>query len=298
MTAVLEPTWTRDASGGAPAQARTGRLRRTPWMATAVAWGYALLSFYPLLWIVSQSLRSDNDILARPYGVPVDPRVDGYLKAFEELPLPRYFLNSLMVTLAVVVLSVVCCAAAGYAFSQARFPGSRQLFAAYLGVLVIPAPVLLLPVFLISDDLGLLNSYIGLVAPYVAGTLPLGVYLMKTHFDALPAELPEAAAVDGATPWQVFRFVMFPLIRPGAATVAVLAFMAAWNEYIWALVSLSDADKYTLPVGLADLAAKQYLFGFAPVYAAMVLTTLPVLIAFVVAQRSFISSITAGAVKG
>ena len=300
--AVTEPA--QLARSAAPRTATTERsttrtrVRRSPRTATLAAWAYALLSFSPLFWILSQSLRSDGDILATPYGVPVRPSTLGYLKAFRELPLPRYFLNSLLVTSAVVVLSVVCCAGAGYAFSRARFPGSRQLFVAFLAVLLVPAPVLLLPVFLISNRLGLLDSYLGLIGPYAAGTLPIGVYLMKTHFDALPSDLVEASQVDGASPWQTFRLVMLPLIRPAAATVAVLAFMAAWNEYIWALVSLHDTDKYTLPVGVADLAAKQFIYGYAPVYAAMVLMTVPVLLAFVLAQRSFISSITAGAVKG
>ena len=278
-----------------------GKRRRhgPPRTATVIAWVYALVSAYPLIWLVLQSFRSDGDILGDPWGIPLQPQITGYIKAFQTTPLPQYFVNSLLVTAAVVLVSVACCLGAGYAFSRLRFPGSTALFFAFIGVLVIPAPVLLLPVFLISKDLGILNSYIGLIGPYAAGTLPIGVYLMKTHFDSLPTSFTEAAEIDRATPWQIFRLIMFPLIKPAAATVAVLAFMASWNEYIYALVSIRSAQLFTLPIGIADLSAKKFLYGYSPVFAAMVLTAIPVYLAFLLAQRSFLASLSlGGGVKG
>ena len=272
---------------------------QVPRIATFLVWGYGFISVYPLLWLVIQSFRQDAEILSSPWGLPKNPSFDGYVTAFETTPLAQYFLNSMLVTLAVVFLSVACCAGAGYAFSRLRFPGSNAVFAVFLGVLVVPAPVLLLPVFLISRDLHILNSYVGLIGPYAAGTLPIGVYLMKTHFDALPDSYVEAAVIDRATPWQTFRLVMLPLIGPAAATVAVLAFMSAWNEYIYALVAIHSAELYTLPIGIADLGAKKFIYGYAPVFGAMVLTALPVYIAFILAQKSFIKSVTlGGGVKG
>ncbi|MHC9046521.1 carbohydrate ABC transporter permease [Microbacterium saperdae] len=272
---------------------------RAPLTATTLTWAFALISAYPLLWLVLQSLRSDGAILSDPWGLPLSPDFSGYARAFETTPLPQYFLNSLLVTGAVVILSVACCAGAGYAISKLRFPGSNLVFIAFLGMLVVPAPILLLPVFLISRDLGILNTYIGLIAPYAAGTLPIGVYLMKTHFDAVPASYAEAAEIDRASAWQTFRHIMLPLIAPAAATVAILAFMSAWNEYIYALVSLRSAELFTLPIGVADLAAKKFIYGYSPVFAAMVLTALPVYLAFFLAQRSFLSSLAiGGGVKG
>jgi raffinose/stachyose/melibiose transport system permease protein len=270
-----------------------------PRTAYALIWVYALISGYPLVWLAIQSFRPDAQILADPMGLPARPTTDGYADAFSATPLPDYFRNSLVVTLCVVVLSVACCAGAGYAFSRLRFPGSDAVLAVFVGVLVVPAPVLLLPVFLISKDLGILNSYIGLIAPYAAGVLPLGVYLVKTHFDEIPRELAEAAALDRATPWQTFRHVMLPLIRPAAATVAVLAFMASWNEYIYALMAMQDPAMFTLPIGIADLGAKKFIYGYAPVFAAMLVSAVPVYIAFLLAQRSFLRSFTVGGgVKG
>src|SRR5690606_38859376 len=130
----------------------------------------------------------------------------------------------------------------------------------------------LLPVFLIANDLGIINTHIGLIGPYAAGGLPLGIFLMKTHFDAIPASYAEAAEIDRASAWQIFRLVMLPLVGPAAATVAVLAFMSSWNEYIYALVSIRSDELFTLPIGIADLSAKRFLSGYAPVFAAMVVT--------------------------
>jgi ABC-type glycerol-3-phosphate transport system permease component len=272
---------------------------KPPAAAYALIWVYAVISGYPLVWLAVQSLRPDAQILAKPWGLPARPTTQGYADAFSVTPLPDYFRNSLVVTACVVVLSVACCVGAGYAFSRLRFPGSDAVLAVFVGVLVIPAPVLLLPVFLISRDLGILNSYVGLIAPYAAGVLPLGVYLVKTHFDEIPRELAEAAALDRATAWQTFWHVMLPLVRPAAATVAVLAFMASWNEYIYALMSMRDQAKFTLPIGIADLGAKKFLFGYAPVFAAMLVSAIPVYVAFLVAQRSFLRSFTVGGgVKG
>ncbi len=275
------------------------RTRPLPRGSGPLMWLYATVSAYPLLWLVMQSFRADSEILATPWGLPRSANFSGYVAAFQTTPLPRYFLNSLLVTLCVVIIAVACCAAAGYAFSRLRFRGSHGVFLMFIGALVVPAPVLLLPVFLISGNLGILDSYIGLIGPYVAGALPIGVYLMKTHFDALPVSFVEAASLDRATPWQTFRYVMLPLIGPAAATVAVLAFMASWNEYIYALVAMRSESLFTLPIGVADLASKQYLYGYAPVFAAMVFTSIPVYVAFFFAQKSFIRSFgIGGGVKG
>lgn len=278
---------------------RRKSLTRPPVAAAIIAWAYALLSAYPLLWLVLQSFRSDSEILGAPWGLPSSPSFQAYATAFESTPLSQYFLNSLLVTLSVVLLAVACCAGAGYAFSKLRFPGSNLVFLAFIGVLVVPAPILLLPVFLISSDLGILNTHIGLIGPYVAGALPIGVYLMKTHFDAIPSSYTEAAEIDRASAFQIFRMIMLPLIGPAAATVAVLTFMSAWNEYIYALVSIRSAELFTLPIGIADLSAKKFITGYAPVFAAMVVTAIPVYTAFVLAQRAFIRSLTVGGgVKG
>lgn len=296
---LAPPALTSTNSKGTPTKPIRRRRRGAPLVATVVVWVYAAISAYPLLWLIVQSFRSDAEILGEPWGLPLRPNLEAYATAFTATPLPQYFLNSLIVTVSTVSVSVACSLGAGYAFSRLRFPGSNAVFAMFIGVLVIPAPVLLLPRFLISGDLGILNTYIGLIAPYAATTLPIGSFLMKTHFDQLPDSLVEAAELDRATPWQTFRLIMLPLVGPAAATIAVLAFMGAWNEYIYAVVALRSPELFTLPVGIADVGAKQYLYGYAPVFAAMVIAALPVYIAFLLAQRFFLQAFAiGGAVKG
>lgn len=275
------------------------RRAEAPALAAILAWAYALMCVYPLIWLVIQSFRTDGEILGRPWGLPQSPSFDAYVKAFSATPLGNYFVNSLFVTLAVMFLVVACCVGAGCALSKLRFPGSDLMLMAFVGVLVLPAPILLLPVFLVSNDLGIINTHIGLIGPYAAGGLPLGIFLMKTHFDSIPASYGEAAEIDRASAWQIFRMVMLPLVGPAAATVAVLAFMSAWNEYIYALVSMSSAELFTLPIGIADLSAKRFVNGYAPVFAAMVVTALPVYATFNAAQGVFIRSLAiGGGVKG
>jgi raffinose/stachyose/melibiose transport system permease protein len=309
MTALLPLADPAAAEAPAPSSAPprgrrrpSGRLaarRGAPLVANIVVWAYAAFSAYPLLWLLLQTFRSDAQILGDPWGIPLRPSVEAYATAFSTTPLPQYFLNSLIVTLATVSLTVACCVGAGYAFSRLRFPGSTAVFTVFIGVLVIPAPVLLLPRFLISGELGILNSYIGLIAPFSAGALAVGTFLIKTHFDQIPDSLVEAAELDRATPWQVLRLVMLPQIGPAAATIGVLSFMGAWNEYIYSVVALRSPELFTLPVGIADIAAKQYLYGYAPVFAAMVVAALPVYLAFLLAQRFFLRAFAlGGGVKG
>lgn len=264
-----------------------------------LVWVYAITSTYPLVWMFIQSFRNDADIVGDPGGLPLDPTFDGYITAFSTAPVGLYFLNSSLVTAAVIVLSVVICAAAGYAFSKQPFPGSNGVFATFILVLVIPAPVLLLPVFLIANELGILNSTLGLIPVITTGTLPIGVYLMKTHFDSIPHELGEAAQIDRASDWQIFSKIMLPMVGPAAAIVAVLAFMGSWNAYIYPLVAIRSPEFFTLPIGIGDLFAKQSIYGIAPVFAAMVVAAVPVYVAFVLAQRSFLQSFSlGGALKG
>lgn len=294
--AVKGPSAKQDTRGSSAL--RRGPMRR-PAMAYVLVILYTVVSTYPLLWMVLQTFRSEAEMLAKPWGVPLKPGIDAYLTVFREVPFGQYIMNSVLVTLATVVISVAACVGAGYAFSRLRFPGSDKLMAVFIGVLVVPAPILLLPVFLISLDLGILNSYIGLIAPYAAGNLPIGVYLVKTHFDGIPVELVEAAEIDGASPWRTFLHVMAPLVGPAASVVAVLAFMGAWNEYVYAVMALSDSGMYTLPVGVADLGSKSFLYGRAPVFAAMLISALPVYVAFFLAQRSFVAAFSiGGSVKG
>ena len=266
--------------------------------ALVVTYWYALVSLYPMLWLIAQSFKTDQEFFAAPWSFPLSLDLEAYVSAFANALVGRYYVNSIIVTAATVLCVVVFSVMAGYAFSQLQFPGRKLLYTSLFVVLLVPAPVLLLPVFIISDRLGLLNTHLGLIVVFIGGAMPISVYLTKTAFDASPKELIEASKVDGCKDWQTFRHVMAPLIRPVIATVAILEFMAAWNAYMWPFVSLRDEELFTLPVGIVNLSAQKYVYGYNTTFAAMVLTALPVIVGFVIAQRSFIRALTSGAVKG
>lgn len=267
---------------------------------TLFIWVWGIASLYPILWITLQSLRPDLSFFTNPWSLPAPGEIslDPYATAFEVAKMGQYYGNSLLVTAVTVTFVLVASTTAGYAMSRMTFPGHRVFGGLLLLIMAIPGAVLLLPMFLVSNELNLLNTRIGLVLPYTTFTLPLAIYLMKNNFDALPSEVLEAASVDGCTERQRFWHVVLPLVPGAIATVGFLTFMPVWDEYIWALLTLQDPGLYTLPVGLVALDQNKFQYGFNVSFAAMVVTALPVVLALVVSQRGFINSVTAGAVKG
>lgn len=298
MTVVESPKGEREVPDVPKKTTARTRLEPRALVPLAITWWYAIFSLYPMVWLVAQSLKSDQEFFTTPWSIVPSFNVSGYVSALENASVGRYYLNSIFVTAVATTCVVLFSLMAGYAFSQLHFPGRGLLYKSLFVVLLVPAPVLLLPVFIIANMLGILNSHLGLIAVYIGGGMPISIYLMKTAFDASPKELIEASKVDGCGDWQTFWRVMAPLIRPVIATVAILEFMGSWNEYMWAFVSLRDANLYTLPVGIVDLASKVYIHGYNTTFAAMVMTALPVIIGFIVAQRSFVRALTSGAVKG
>lgn len=266
---------------------------------TTIAAGvYAVISLYPLLWMVLQSLKSDLEFYKNQYSIPLEPKWVNYFIAWKKANLSGYYINSVVVTAASIVIGVMVCALAAYAFSKIKFAGKKVLSVLLVIVLFLPSPMLVFPVYLICRDLGILNSYSGLIGPYVCGIIPLSMLILTSAFDGLPKELSEAAKIDGCNDYKIWWEIMMPLIKSAIATVSILAFLNVWNEYMWALVSISDKKMFTLPVGIVDLGSKVFTYGYGPVFAAMVMTTLPIIIFYISLQNQFVKAISAGAVKG
>lgn len=267
-------------------------------MASIIAGFYAIISLYPLLWMVLQSLKTDMEFYKNQYSIPLEPRWINYLTAWQKANLSLYYKNSLIVTAVSIVIGVLACALAAYAFSKLQFAGKKLLSVLLVIVLFLPSPMLTFPVYLICRDLGILNSYSGLIGPYVCGIIPLTMLIMTSAFDGIPKELSEAAKIDGCREYSLWWKIMMPLVKSSLATVSILAFLNIWNEYLWALVSVSDKKLFTLPIGIVDLGSKVFTYGYGPVFAGMVMTTLPVVIFYISLQDQFVKAISAGAVKG
>jgi arabinogalactan oligomer/maltooligosaccharide transport system permease protein len=214
-----------------------------------------------------------------------------------ELLFLRHTLNSLVIAVATTVVGVALSCTAAYALSRFRFPGRKLGLTAFLVVQMFPATLLLIPLYVVLDKLGLLNSVFGLVLVYSTTAIPFCVWTLKGYFDALPRELEEAARIDGASPWMIFRRIILPLARPGIAVTALFSFMTAWNEFIMASTFMTDERRYTLPV-LIQSSVAQHSADYGLFAAGSVVTSIPVMIAFYVLQRYLVGGLTAGAVKG
>lgn len=210
----------------------------------------------------------------------------------------HYLANSLLISGAVCALTLVCAGLAAYAFSRFQFRGRHGLFATLLVALMIPSALLLVPLFLLCRELGLLDTTLGLILPQAAGSLPLAILLLRTSYDGLPRDLFDAARIDGASDLRVLWHIVVPLSLPVFSTVAIVNLLSSWNNYIWPLISVQAETLRTLPLGLAFLVF-EYDLKFQPgkVMAAYLMTSLPLLILFLFMTRPFVKGLTSGALK-
>ena len=272
--------------------------RLTRWAWTPLVGIYAIITLYPLVWMVFQSLKSDQEFYMNQYAPPIDPLWENYSSAWEKANFAAYFKNSIIVTVFSLIILIFVCTMAAYAFSKIKFKGRGLLLGLLIAVLFLPSTVLNFPVYTIVKQLGIDNTYLGLIGPYVCGSIPISIIVLKSAYDGIPNEIAEAAKIDGCNEFQTWRLVMLPLVKSAVATITILAFIAIWNEYQWALISISDANLYTLPVGISHVASKIYSFGYGTVFAGMVMVTIPVILLYLFLQKQFVRAMSAGAVKG
>jgi len=268
------------------------------WVAFGIAVAFGVLMLAPFALMVSTAFKQHAYVLEIPPKlIPDQPTLDNFVEAWTSNNFGRYFLNSAIVTVASTIISVTLSAMLGFVFARYEFPGRRLLFGALLFTLMVPGLVLLIPQFVLARNLGLLNSLWGLVIVYAVLNLGLNTFLLRGFFAAMPAEIFDAASVDGAGPWRIFRSVAIPLAGPGLATITIFSFLAAWDEFTWAIVTISDKDLYTLPVAIR-LFQRANGTEWGLVFAASLIAMVPVLALFVGLQRYIVSGSFQGALKG
>jgi multiple sugar transport system permease protein len=256
--------------------------------------GLAFLAAFPFYWIVVGSLMKPVELFARvPRLWPADPTWAAYVRIFDLVPMGRYFFNSIFVALITVIVAVLVSSAAGYCFAMLHFPGKAILFGLTLATLMVPFQTRIIPLFVMFTGWGLNNTYGGIIIPGLASAF--GVFLMTQFFKSLPAEMREAAVIDGASELRIFWQIFLPLARPGVATLALVTFTQSWDALLWPMIIAPTPDMRTLQVGLAFI--NQTALTWNNTMAAVVLATVPVIIAFFFAQGQFIEGISAGAVK-
>ncbi|QXP87444.1 carbohydrate ABC transporter permease [Methylococcus capsulatus] len=253
-------------------------------------------TLFPLVWMVSVSLMPPAEAMRYPPPLwPEAPTLEHYRTLFDRLAIARYALNSLVLAGAVTALSVLVNAAAGYAFARLPFVGRDALFRLLMTFMVIPGQVAMLPLFLLLKQLGLINTYAGVIVPGLASIF--GIFLVRQYALSLPQSLFDAARLEGAGELRIFWSLVLPLCRPILITLAVFTFLGSWNDFLWPLIVLTDRRFQTLPVALAALMG-EHAVDTELMMSGAALTVVPVIVLFLAAQRYYLGGLMQGGVKG
>lgn len=299
MTTMTLPRTRADRPG------RRGRGRSSHWLAGA---GYHVASLalaaaflFPLLWALLSSLKTGEEANRRPpTWWPQSWSLENYrgLAGYGE-GLTTYLLNSVLLSMITVAGTVAVCTFAGYGFARFTFRGQGLLFGTTLGILMVPYATMLLPLYIVLGRMHLQNSVVGVALVLIMFQLPFGVFMMRNSFESVPAELEEAAMVDGCTNLGALRHVSLRIVMPGVVTVALFSFLASWNEFLAPLIFLNDGEKYTLPLMLVNISSGAYgVVDYGALQAGVVMAMLPCLVLYLLLQRFYVSGLVNGALRG
>jgi multiple sugar transport system permease protein len=284
--------------------ARASRpLDRQRWALTLALLALAVLWLSPIAWVVVTSLKPSADIIRLPpEWIPWPATLTHYhevlLGSSRTARIGRAFANSLVVATGSVLVVLATSAMAAYPLARMRFPGRDLVFVVLVGSLMIPNAVLLVPQYVLTQRLGWLSTYQGLIVPEAAMIFAFGVFLLRQFFLTMPRELEDAALIDGAGPWQVFSRIILPLSQPVLAALAIFAFRSAWNDFLWPLIAVNKPEMFPLPVALALLRSAYSSESYGPIMAGAALSALPLLVVFVVANRRIVEGVRLSGLKG
>ena len=260
-----------------------------------VMYALAIATIMPFVWMLLTSVKDMSDIFVYPpKWLPTNFRFRNYVDAFEAAPFGRFYLNSFIVSATVTIGQLITCSMAAYAFARLKFRGRDLLFYIFLGTMMIPANVTMIPTYMVLSWLGWIDSLNSLIVPGLASAF--GTFLLRQFFMTIPRELEEAAFIDGASRIQVLVKVIIPLAKPALATLAIFTFMGVFNDFIWALICINSEELKTVQLGLATFRDK-YLTQWDLLMAGSVTATLPILVVFFIAQKYFIQGITLSGMK-
>jgi multiple sugar transport system permease protein len=256
---------------------------------------------YPLLWMLGTSLKSPTEIASNVALFPKKVTWSNYTEGWTGLPgvtFGRFFLNSLVIALGVVLANVASCLVTGYAFARLRFPLRRFWFAIMIGTLLLPHHVVLIPQYILFRHLHWINTPLPLIVPKLLATDAFFVFLMVQFMRSIPPDLDDAARIDGCSPYGVFRHVIVPLARPALVTTAIFSFIWTWNDFFTQLVYLNDVSRYTVPIGLRMFMDSAGQSEIGPMFAMSVVSLLPVFLFFAAFQRMLVEGINTTGIKG
>ncbi|MBG1261894.1 carbohydrate ABC transporter permease [Nostoc commune] len=257
----------------------------------------ALVMLFPLLWLISTALKSptENILQSPPQLLPASPTLDNFFSVWNSLPFGQYLYNSTLVSVLTVGLNLLFCALAAYPLARLSFVGRDWIFVAIVSTIMIPFQIVMIPLYILTVQLGLRNSYLGMIFPSLASAF--GIFLLRQAFMSVPKEIEEAARMDGSSELGLWWHIMLPAIRPALVTLAIFVFIGAWSDFLWPLIVIQDENLYTLPLGVAKLAGT-FSLDWRLVAAGSVIAIAPVLLLFLFLQRYIVPTETGSGVKG
>jgi N-acetylglucosamine transport system permease protein len=259
---------------------------------------WAIVIILPLIWTVLSSFKNNSEIFASPFSLPSKWNFDNYVSAWTTSGIGSFFFNTLVVVFGALILTMMFGSMTAYVLARFQFPGSRVLYYLMLAGLTFPIFLAIVPLFFVLQNFGLLNTLPGLIVTYAAFAYPFTVFFLFSFFKSLSNSIAEAAAIDGAGEWRTFFQVMLPMAKPGLATVAILNFVGLWNQFLLPIALNTDPEKYVLTQGMAQFASQAgYSVDFGALFAAVVITVIPVLIVYVIFQRQLQGSVSQGTNK-
>jgi len=256
---------------------------------------WSIVVIVPFLWVVLSSFKTTKEILASPFSLPAHWQFDNYAHAWTDAGIRQFFLNTVIVVGVALVLVMLLGAMCAYVLARFKFRGARAIYYLMLAGLTFPIFLAIVPLFFILKNIGLINTLPGLIMVYVAFALPFTVFFLYAFFRSLPDDVYEAALIDGAGEWRAFFRIMLPMARPGIAAVAIFNFLGLWNQFLLPVALNTDQDRYVLTQGMASFASQAgYAVDFGALFAAVVITVVPVLIVYVIFQRRLEGSVSRG----
>ncbi|MDY5704230.1 MAG: carbohydrate ABC transporter permease [Lachnospiraceae bacterium] len=255
----------------------------------------AIVAMIPFLWMISTSLKSRGALMSIPIEwIPKEPSLVAYAKVFGKFHFFRTIGNSLLISVSYTLITLLSASMAAFAFAKMRFPFGNGIFKVYLATMMIPTQVTMIPLFVIMNKMGLINTYSSVILPSIFR--PFAIFLLVQQIKTIPNGFVEAARIDGANLFQIYRKVLLPLCAPALATLAVTTFMESWNDYLWPLLMLTDSAKTTLPIALSTLNG-QYATEYNVLMAGSLISMIPIIITYICAQKYFKNGLMDGGIK-